>query len=171
MLVREKTAGDAASCSDLLLQVNQADGYPVPLPVDLKRWLTPPHEIASWVAEQGGRITGHVALHAALPGPVLEAVQQATDEPHDRLAFLSRLFTSPQCRRAGVGRALLRHATSEAHARGLRLALDVGRNQAAPIALYESERWQRVQAIDVPVGDVVLVLWVYVAPLKSPLPA
>jgi GNAT superfamily N-acetyltransferase len=81
------------------------------------------------------------------------------------MAVLSRLFTTPEERRNGLGRALLRHAMAEAERLKLRLILDVGRNQTAPIALYESEGWQRLGSLDVPVAnDIVLVLWLYLSP-------
>ena len=74
------------------------------------------------------------------------------------------MFTAPDLRRVGVGRARLRYATSQAESLGLRAVLDVGQTLAAPIALYESEGWERVDSLALRVGDnAVLDLWVYVS--------
>ena len=111
MLIRSKTENDAAQCLDLLMQVHESDGYPMYLPEDVPAFITPEYEVAAWVAERDGRIVGHAALHQASVDPTLAAAQRATGLPADRLSVVSRLFTSPALRRAGIGRALLRHAT------------------------------------------------------------
>jgi GNAT superfamily N-acetyltransferase len=163
--IRVKTPLDMPQCVDLLLRVHAADGYPLPLPRDVPEWITPQREVASWVADRQGEVLGHVALHTAAPGPLVTAAEQATGLPAQHMAVLSRLFTTPEERRNGLGRALLRHAMAEAERLKLRLILDVGRNQTAPIALYESEGWQRLGSLDVPVAnDIVLVLWLYLSP-------
>jgi GNAT superfamily N-acetyltransferase len=97
--------------------------------------------------------------------PTLAAAQRATGLPAERLAVVSRLFTSSSVRRAGVGRALLRHVTAQATSRGQRGVLDVGQTFSAPVALYESEGWERVEALELHVAEnAVLDLWVYVSP-------
>ena len=43
--------------------------------------------------------------------------------------------------------------------------LDVGQALAAPIALYESEGWERVESVALRVDEsAVLALWIYVSP-------
>lgn len=165
VLVREKAEGDAAGCLHLLLEVHARDGYPLYLPRDVPAFLTPEYEAAGWVAEQDGRVLGHVALHRPSLDPTLAAARRATGLPAERLVLVSRLFVAPDLRRTGVGRGLLRHATEHARALGLRAVLDVGQTLAAPAALYESEGWTRVDALHLPLGqDRVLDLWVYVSP-------
>lgn len=167
MLIRSKTENDAAQCLDLLMQVHESDGYPMYLPDDVPAFITPEHEVAAWVAERDGRIVGHAALHQASVDPTLAAAQRATALPADRLAVVSRLFTSPALRRAGIGRALLRHAAGQAESRGQRAVLDVGQTLHAPVALYEAEGWERVASLALRVDDAVLDLWVYVSPEKT----
>jgi len=62
----------------------------------------------------------------SLHRPDTAAARRATGLPAERLAVVSRLFTAPDLRRVGVGRALLRYATSQAESRALRAVLDVG---------------------------------------------
>ena len=165
MQIREKAHKDATQCLDLLMQVHQADGYPMFLPQDVPGFITPDHEVAAWVGESDGRIVGHVALHRASVDPALTAARRATGLPPERLAVVSRLFTSPAVRRAGVGRALLRHATRHAAVLGQRAVLDVGQTTTAPVALYESEGCERVAPLLLRVdATATLDLWVYVSP-------
>ncbi len=82
-----------------------------------------------------------------------------------RLAVVSRLFTCPRLRRSGVGGSLLRHATEQAHQRGQRAVLDVGKTLPAAVAWYESEGWQRVDSLELHPGEgAALSLWVYIGP-------
>jgi GNAT superfamily N-acetyltransferase len=165
VLIRSKTEVDQPECLDLLMQVHQSDGYPLYLPEDVPAFITPEYEVTAWVAEHDGRIVGHAALHRASVDLTLAAAQRATGLPAERLAVVSRLFTAPDLRRAGIGRALLRHATRQAALRGQRAVLDVGQTLTAPVALYESEGWERVDSLGLRVDEsAVLDLWVYVSP-------
>lgn len=147
------------------MQVHTSDGYPLYLPDDVDAFIAPAYEVAAWVAECDGRIVGHAALHQASVDPTLAAAQRATGLPVERLAVVSRLFTSPPRRGAGIGRALLRHATRQAALQGQRAVLDVVETSAAPVALYESEGWERVDSLELRVAEnAVLNLWVYVGP-------
>ena len=165
MLVREKTAADQAQCLELLLEVHHVDGYPLCLPDDVPAFITPGYEVAAWVAEYDRRVVGHVALHRASVDPTLAAAQRATGLPADRLAVVSRLFTSPRLRRHGVGRSLLRYASEQAQQRGQRAVFDVGKTLSPAVAFYESEGWQRVDSLELHIGEkAVLDLWVYMSP-------
>lgn len=147
------------------MQVHESDGYPLYLPDDVPAFITPEYEVEAWVAERDGRIVGHAALHQASVDPTLAAAQRATALPVERLAVVSRLFTSPSLRRAGIGRALLRYATGQATSRGQRAVLDVGQTLTAPVALYGSEGWERIDSLELHVAEnAVLDLWVYVSP-------
>lgn len=165
MLIREKTKRDEAECLDLLLRVHESDGYPLYLPEDVAAFITPDYEVTAWVAEKDGRVVGHVALHRASVDPILAAARRATGLPARRLKVLSRLFTSPEVRSTGVGRALLRHATKQAESRGQRAVLDVLKTLGAPVALYESEGWKQVESLALRINDnAMLDLWVYISP-------
>lgn len=169
VLIRRKTKEDESDCLDLLMQVHESDGYPLYLPKDVPAFITPEFEVAAWVAESDGRIVGHAALHRASVDPTLAAAQRATGLPPERLAVVSRLFSAPVLRRSGIGRALLRHATEQAASRGQRAVLDVGQSLTAPVALYESEGWERVESLALRVDEsAVLDLWVYVSPETAP---
>lgn len=165
VLVREKSEDDVEECVSLLMQVHKSDGYPLYLPGDVPGFITPEYEVAAWVAEREGRIVGHVALHRAAVDPTLAVAQRVTALSAERLVVVSRLFTAPDLRRVGVGRALLQRATRHAKSHGQRAVLDVGQTLTAPAALYESEGWERVAALVLRLDEgAVLDLWVYVSP-------
>ncbi|MBO3741212.1 GNAT family N-acetyltransferase [Actinoplanes flavus] len=165
-VIREKTAADDAACAALLRRVHARDGYPLFLPPeDVAGFLRPESERIAWVAEHDGGIVGHVALHCPPEDPTLSAASTATGLPPDRLALLARLFTAPEVRRAGLGRALLRHATGHAPLLGRRAVLDVGMSLPKAVALYESEGWSRAGELHIPLDEgPMLDLWVYVSP-------
>lgn len=54
-------------------------------------------------------------------------------------AHITNVAVHPDCRRAGIGRSLIKHALEQAQADGIRCAtLEVRRNNEAAIKLYES---------------------------------
>ncbi len=176
MLIRPKTDADAGGCLELLQRVRAVDGYPLHLkPEHVAAFFTAEAETAAWVADVDGRIVGHVALHSPADYPTLAVAQQATGLPSDRLTLLARLFTSPDLRRTGLGRTLLRHATEHARSLGQRAVLDVGQSLLSGVALYEAEGWRRVGELHLPLVGVeglddglMLDLWVYVSPTPEP---
>lgn len=107
----------------------------------------------------------HIEPRSTRLDPTLAAVQRSTGLSADRLAVVSRLFTSPRARRSGVGRSLLRYATEQAHQRRQRAVLDVAKTLPAAVALYESDGWQRVESPELHPGEgAALGLWVYISP-------
>ena len=68
---------------------------------------------------------------------------QATGLPDDRLAVIARLMVAPGVRRAGLGRALLEVAATEAATVGRTPILDVVIDHTAAIELYERCGWSR----------------------------
>jgi GNAT superfamily N-acetyltransferase len=171
--IRDKTADDAETCLRLLMRVHTHDRYPLHLSPDevpdfYHSATKGGHEAGAWMAEHHGEIVGHVALHCPPEDPTLELAAEATGLPLDRLALLSRLFVTPDLRRSGLGRALVRHATTQAPALGRRAVLDVGQTLNSAVALYESEGWSGVGELHLPLPDTdppaVLDLWVYVSP-------
>ena len=111
------------ACVTVLAEVHAADGYPMRWPADPVAWLRPDAE--GWVAEQDGRILGHVLLEA-----------------RDGATTISRLFVAPGGRRRGLGERLLDAARAAASARGLAVTLEVVDSGAAAIALYRRLGWQ-----------------------------
>ena len=166
MLIRDKADADGPACLDLLLRVHARDGYPLHLPPeDVEGFFATEAEVAAWVAEHEGRIVGHVALHWGPYDPTLVAVHRTIGLPVRELFMVSRLFVAPDVRRAGVGRALLGHATANAQSLGRRAVLDVGQTLSAAVALYESQGWMRVDGLHLKLSaDKTLDLWVYVSP-------
>jgi GNAT superfamily N-acetyltransferase len=163
--IRSKRDSDAAACVRLLLEVHHADSYPRHLPDDPAAFISPPQETAGWVVEHHDVLVGHVALHTAQDDPTLPAAQRATGLRADGLAVVARLLVAPSARRQGLGQALLAHATTQARACGQRAVLDVTRDAAVPIALYEASGWSRLESMTLIFGDgASLGMWVYLSP-------
>lgn len=169
VVVREKTEADHAGCLALLMEVHEADGYPLQLARgEVARFFASGNETAAWVAEHEGRILAHVALHGREHDPTLAAAARATGLPVEQLVMVARLFVVPAARRTGLGRTLVRHAAAHARSVGQRAVLDVGQTLLAAVALYESEGWERVGELHLPFDEErMLDLWVYVSPVQS----
>lgn len=167
VLIRQKRATDAADCLRLLHLVHAGDGYPLHLaPDEVPAFFSSEDEQAAWVAELQGQVVGHVALHWSADDPTLAAAAAATGLPVEDLYLVARLFTAPAVRGTGWGRVLLRHAVSQARARGRRAVLDVGQSLLPAVGLYESEGWIRIGALHPRIDDSrALDLWVYVSPV------
>ncbi|TXS01824.1 GNAT family N-acetyltransferase [Streptomyces sp. col6] len=127
------------SCVEALATVYEADRYPVAWPADPAGWLTPGGLLGAWVAVDGPRVLGHVALTRT--GDALAA---RIGRPAAELAAVSRLFATATARRRGVARALLAAAARAAAGDGLRPVLEVEDGGRAAVALYERSGWRRV---------------------------
>lgn len=168
VIVRPKTAADAAELLTLAQEVQRQNGYPRYLPDDLAGFITHSSEDHGWVAESDGRIVGHVALHRAAGNPTLPAAQRATGLGPDRLTVLARLLVASEVRRQGVAQQLIAVAVQHAQAQGQRVVLDVVKDAAAPITLYERLGWTRLEDVQLSLRDrQVLDLWVYLSPMPS----
>jgi ribosomal protein S18 acetylase RimI-like enzyme len=165
VIIRPKTAADAEELLALALEVHRRDGYPRYLPDDLAAFIAPSSQDFGWVAESEGRIVGHVGLHQAAGNPTLPAAQRATGLVPDRLAVLARLLVASDVRRQGVAQQLIAVVTQHAQAQGRRVVLDVVKEAAAAIRLYERLGWTRLEDVQLPLrGGQVLDLWVYLSP-------
>ena len=78
MLVRERADADLPACVQLARAVHERDGYPHYLPGDLRDLLVLPDAYGAWVAEQSGRIAGHVALRRRTAPAPMELASAAT---------------------------------------------------------------------------------------------
>lgn len=154
------------ACLAVLQAVHSADGYPSTLD-DPHGFLVPAHEVGSWVGVHDGAVVGHVALHRPATSATLDAASRTTGLPPERLALLSRLFVAPAARGLGVARSLVRTAVAAAREEGRRAVLDVGRDFAPAVALYEAEGWSRACADRQVVASEVFDVWVYVSPAAS----
>ena len=162
--IRPRAPDDIGACIAIARETHQLDGYPIYWPVDPQRFISPPHELARWVAEYNDQIVGHVALHRAASDPTFQIAQQATGMDADHLVVAGRLFTSVDHRRRGLGRALLASATNASHTAGQVPVLDVGKELHAAVALYEAVGWRRVGEFTLTLIEGDLDLWVYVGP-------
>jgi GNAT superfamily N-acetyltransferase len=133
--------------------VHANDGYPVYLPGNLRSFLEMPGAIASWVADSGREIIGHVALHPGSSKGVMALAGEATGLPASRLGVVARLLVDPGARRLGVGRSLLRAAADDAAQRGLWPILDVVTHHEAAIRLYEECGWTRLGMVTTALGS------------------
>src|SRR5215472_4967622 len=134
MELRQRQEGDLDELDRVAGAVRDLDGYPPRQP----GIFTAPEMLAAWVAVDGGRVVGHVALHAAGARQVMALAVEATGWPAGRLGVVSRLLVATTARRRGIGRALLDRAVAEAHGRRRWPVLDVATRFHLAIALYET---------------------------------
>ncbi len=169
MLVRGRSEADLDSCETLLRAVHEVDGYPVRLPAEARTFLVTQDELAAWVAEAEGQVVGHVALHAGCSPATLDVACQATGLREQDLGVVARLLVSPAIRRRGIGRQLLRTATTEARARGLFPILEVVTGHQSAVNTYEALGWDRVGTAELRLSDdLILDLFVYVLSGDAP---
>ena len=142
MDVRRRVDDDLDALEVLAEEVHALDGYPPRLPRGLRRFVEAPGNFGAWVAEDGGRVVGHVCLNGASSSEVMTVAVEVTGA--DAFGVVARLFVAPTHRRLGVGEQLLATAVAESHRRGLLPILDVSTSFAAAIALYERTGWQRL---------------------------
>jgi GNAT superfamily N-acetyltransferase len=150
MTIRVRRQDDVARCVQVLGAVHSADGYPLRWPADPSAWLAPANLLRAWVAEDDGRLLGHMALCSAVGGGGAPLWSAASSLAPERLAVVSRLFVAPSARGHGIGAALLAHACAEAGRWGLRPALEVLAHDQNAIALYDRAGWRRVASVPAP---------------------
>jgi len=143
--IRERHEGDVPASAAIAGVLRETDGYPAFLgDGDLEAFVTPSNMIAAWVALDASRIVGHVLLRRSSAPRAAEVAAAALGVDAMHLAFVARLMVLPDVRRRGIARALLATAADGARSRGLLGVLDVLVEDAAAIALYEAEGWQRL---------------------------
>ncbi len=163
--IRLRRDDDVDACLALLHQTHELDDYPPFWPSDPRRFLVNRHEEVGWVAEQDGRVIGHVALHDAAPDPLIEVARRATGLPPEKLVVVARLLVDATVRRRGLASTLLDHATAAAHASGRRPALDTAKINTKAMALYAARGWSLAGDVTVDFGaGGHLDMWVYVGP-------
>jgi GNAT superfamily N-acetyltransferase len=165
MNVRARTVHDLEHCLRLLETVHQADGYPMFWPNDPVKWLSPHGMLGAWVADEDGRVIGHVDLRAAEADSGAAVWSQATGLPPERLAALGGFFVSPNRRRRGIGDALLAAACEAAAAARRHPVLDVVGTSKDAIRFYERRGWWRGHSEPwPPAADGITLIHYYVAP-------
>jgi GNAT superfamily N-acetyltransferase len=110
-VVRLRNSPDIDELVDLASRIRAADGYPLYLPEGgLRRFLTDPSPLAAWVAEDAGRIVGHVAANSHSHRAVMDLVRTAGIDR--QVSVIARLLVDPGVRRQGIGAKLLDQARS-----------------------------------------------------------
>jgi ribosomal protein S18 acetylase RimI-like enzyme len=126
-----------------LTDVHATDGYPVEGVAHPGAWLRSDDVLASWVAESGQRIVGHVAvMRPREEGAVSLWSEQSRAEEH-RIGVLARLFVVRDARKRSVGERLVLTAMDYGLSHNRRLVLDVMVKDTAALRLYERLGWLR----------------------------
>lgn len=152
--LRPRRPGDLPALVEILARTHAESAYPKRASNVRAGWIADPQELGAWVALDGDRVVGHVALHPA-HGASVELWRQGTGRRDDEIAVVSRLFSDAR----GAGSALLAHAVREAAPRSPALEVEV----ASPAyAFYLRRGWTEVgrvtQQWGTPVPAAVLVL-------------
>jgi len=167
--VRPRRASDAGACLAMARQSRMADGYPPRGPIDLATFLSPPQQLAAWVADADGAVVGHVSLHRTGAAVTVAAAARYLGVAPGDVAVVARLMVGPGARRSGAGRRLLDTAAAEARRRGLHPVLDVATELEAAVALYERAGWERAGEVTIRLKtEPDLDCYVYVAPRSDP---
>lgn len=124
--------------------------------------------MSAWVAQCGGRIAGHVAVHGQSMPVVMAKAAAALDLGAAELGVVARLIVDPSQRRLGVGRALLEAGAEATRQQGRYPILDVATHYGAAIALYRSCGWHNAGEVTMVFGDgTELQSYVYIAPAPT----
>ena len=143
MRIRPRTSGDFEELDKLAGRVHAVDGYPVHVPGgDLLRFLTEPPSLAAWVAEENGRLLGHVAVNSDSNPSAMKAIREARIEGD--LAVVARLLVDPGARRRGIGMQLLAQARAHGELLGRTPILDVVAASVPAVSLYRAAGWQEI---------------------------
>lgn len=166
--IRPTIPAELDALAHVLVDVYEADGYPVEGVDDPKSWLELPNPIGQWTALRNGSPIGHVAVLRPSPtdgAPALLEEQQGVNLVD--IAVVARLFVAPNARGGGVGNELLGKAERAAHLHGYRLVLDVLDKDRAAIAMYKARGWAALGAIDHPYGNHRAAAQAFVAPAPN----
>ncbi|MYS25274.1 Acetyltransferase (GNAT) family protein [Streptomyces sp. DvalAA-14] len=144
ILVRPITDADVPGAAAALVEVHTTDGYPVEGVEEPESWIRPPAVLGGWVAEEEGKIVGHVAVMRPRGEGAVRLWQDKSGETEERIGVLARLFVVREARRHAVGERMMQAAMDYARKNSLRLVLDVMTKDAAAIRLYERLGWQRI---------------------------
>ncbi|MDN4160113.1 GNAT family N-acetyltransferase [Nocardioides abyssi] len=164
MIVRPRRPEDVPALVEVLAAQRAGSPYPMrwPLPFPVEQFIVRSSEEASWVAEVGGRVVGHVAA-CSVP------------DPHDfpvagHLASVSVLFVDPALRGAGVGGRLLDTAVAWMREHGRVPVLDVVPRHSTAVEVYRHRGWVEVGRLRpdwLPADEADLLLMTLPGPVES----
>ena len=165
MRIRRRKDSHLAATVRLLGLVSNETGYPNPRPASRHEWLIGDDVLDAWIAEQEGRIQGHVAIKRADGDPTVALRwREVTGRPASELAGVSRFFVRSSARGRGLGTALLETAVDEARARGLLPVAEMVSTSRRGIALFDRLGWRMVAMYPYGERGDGLEAYLYVAP-------
>jgi ribosomal protein S18 acetylase RimI-like enzyme len=139
--IRPATPADLPALADLLALLFALEpDFPIDRPrqlAGLALLLEHPGRAAIFVAEQAGQVVGMVSVQTRL----------STAEGGEA-ALLEDLVVHPECRRSGLGRALLAAVEPWCRRRGIRrLQLLADRENAQALEFYQRRGWETTRLI------------------------
>lgn len=147
VVVRPRREADVDGLVALLTEQREAvpsSEYPLrwPLPFPVRDFVVRDTEEHAWVAEDDGRLLGHVAVTRL--GDLGPAFAEALGADPADLRAVSGLFTALAARGGGLGARLLEVAVGRIREEGRRPVLDVVPTHAAAVGLYRTRGWREV---------------------------
>jgi GNAT superfamily N-acetyltransferase len=163
--IRRRKDNQMAACTRLLGLVSAENGYPLPRPASRREWLTGADLLDAWIAEQAGRIQGHVAI-TRVDGDPATALRwrEVTGRPASELTDVSRFFVRSSARGQGIGTALLETAVAESRARGLVPVAKMVSTSRRGVPLFDRAGWRMVAMYPCGKRGEDLETYLYVAP-------
>jgi GNAT superfamily N-acetyltransferase len=164
--IRPRIASDMNELVQMAARVHALDGYPAYLPErDFLRFLTQPDPLAAWVAEDDGRIVGHIATNSHSHRAVIEVVRRAGIDGD--IGVVARLLVDPGSRRRRVGAALLEQARGHIVSLGRIPVLDVVASAAPAVSLYRDAGWREIGEASLVLPGQVITELVFEGPVRS----
>ncbi|KUN07111.1 acetyltransferase [Streptomyces yokosukanensis] len=142
-VIRPFEETDLIGATAALTDVHATDGYPVEGVARPQAWLRSDDMLASWVAEAGRRIVGHVAVMRPCGEGAVSLWTEQSGDDEQCVGVLARLFVIKEARGRTLGERLVRTAMDYGLSHNRRLVLDVMVKDAAAIRLYERLGWLR----------------------------
>lgn len=144
IVVRPITDADVPAAAAALVEVHATDGYPVEGVEQPEAWIRRPGVLSAWVAEDEGKIVGHVAVMRPEGEGAVSLWRNKSGEDEERIGVLARLFVVREARKHSAGERLMRAAMDYAELNSLRLVLDVMTKDTSAIRLYERLGWRHI---------------------------
>ena len=163
--IRRRNDHQLAACSRLLGLVSAESGYPLPRPGARLGWLTGPDVLNAWIAEQHGRVHGHVAIARvdSDPGTSMRW-REVTGRHPSELADVSRFFVRSDVRRRGLGTALLGTAVEACRAQALTPVAMMVSTSKGGVPFFDRQGWRMVAMYPCGGAGDGLETYLYVAP-------
>jgi ribosomal protein S18 acetylase RimI-like enzyme len=147
VVVRRREAEDVAAVAELIMRQQPVTRYPFrnPLPFPVEEFVVRRGELAAWVAEVEGRVTGHVSVLDVTDHPVGPEWSAAAGRPVEELAAVSVLVVDLDLGRQGIGTALMDACESHLAEMGRVPVLEVVADaHSRALGLYLKRGWEVV---------------------------